>query len=80
MLGAAIDRGVEQQLRERGAVAREVLRDDRREVAARAVAADEQRVRVRAELGGVLLRPAERRDGVVDRGGKGMLRRESIVD
>ena len=52
----------------------------RREVPAPGIAADRDPVRVDADLFGVIREPADRREAVVHRGWKGILRRQAVVD
>ncbi len=80
--GRHVGRGIDQQLeRRRGSAgARRKLRGHRRQIAAGAVAAHGDPVRISTEPAGVRERPAERGVGVVDRGGKPMLGRQPVVD
>ena len=79
---AHVGGGVDQQLQRRcgAAVAGAQLRDDGREVGARAVTADTHARWVRAEALGVLVRPRERRSGVFDGRRERVLGGESVVD
>ena len=75
------DGGVDQELaaQRRPALVADAEGRYRREVAARAVAGQRDPHRVAANLRGMLRHPARRGQGVVGRGGEGVLRREPVA-
>ncbi len=80
--GAELCHRIDQQLERDGRAALDLgeLADHGREVAAGAVAADGETFRIDAELGGVGGDVACGSETILHRGGKGMLRREAVVD